>query len=257
MSSKFSKKLTTNLINLGYNQRMENFFENKTNTEVIKIIEDFYRAEAKDVINAVSHDIKNPLGIIDLSLGLLEDKLSTLLENAEPELKKKIEKFIGNINHGIERCQVILDNTLILRGSENTEVDTLEMKSFFENFSIYAKPSFKRAKISVTNDIDETIELRINIQLAAIAMISFLKLTTDSIIPNSSLSMKVTFENGHLVLNIASVSGENIFRHTEMADSYKYLKSKSDLIFSKLSSKYTIEEVSTNELRASLLWPNF
>lgn len=236
---------------------MDKIFENKSNAEVVKIIEEYYRNDAKDVINAISHDIKNPLGIIDLSLGLLEDKISTLLESADAELKKKIEKFIANINHGIERCQVILDNTTILRGSENTEVDTLSIKTFFDNFSLYVKSNFKRTKISVTNDIDESIEHRINIQVAATAMIGFLKLTVDSIIPNNSLGMTVRFENNHLLLNITSNDGSQIFRQTELSDSYKYLKTKSEALFSSLSIKYFIDEVSISEIRASLEWPKF
>lgn len=236
---------------------MDKIFKNKSNTEVVKIIEEYYRNDAKDVINAISHDIKNPLGIIDLSLGLLEDKISTLLESADPELKKKIEKFIANINHGIERCQVILDNTLILRGGQNNEVDTVSIKTFFENFSLYAKPNFKRAKISVTNEIEESIELSTNIQIAAIAMIGFLKLTVDSIIPNNSLGMTVRFENNHLVLKITSNDGSQIFRQTDFSDSYKYLKTKSEGLFSALSIKYLIDEVSISEIQASLEWPKF
>lgn len=236
---------------------MKNYLENKSVAEVVQILEDYYKAEARDVINSVSHDIKNPLGIIDLSLGLLEDKLGPLLEKIEPELAAKITKFIGNINHGIERCQVILDNTLLLRGSENEVVDTVIFKTFFENFSIFAKPSFKRSKISVTNEIDETIEVRANIQIAAQALVAFLKIATEPIIPNQSHSMTVHFGDNKLFLTIKTLDDQNIYMNTEESESFQFLKFKALSLFTTLNTTYKIEQVSATTIQAEFQWPKF
>lgn len=236
---------------------MKDIIKNKSPEEIIHLVESFYRNDAKDVINAVSHDIKNPLGIIDLSLGLLEDKISILLEKAEPELANKITKFIANINHGIERCQEILDNTLMLRGNESsTEVDTVVFNKFFEDFSLFAKPSFKRAKVSIENTISPEIEVKVSRQLAAKLLIGFLKLTNESISPTTSLTMKVSFVSGELIFEFRSASGEPVHCKSDVSDEHKYLISKFDELVSALGTTYKIN-LESGKLYASLKWPNF
>ena len=87
----------------------------KSSKEAIEILSKYFQDESHQLVSSVSHDVKNPLGIIDLSVGLLEDRLSKVLENEDEKIKKKIFKFLDNINVGLEKCEEILDNVLLLR----------------------------------------------------------------------------------------------------------------------------------------------
>lgn len=234
---------------------MKNIFV-KENQTLISDLDKMYLQESSDLVNAVAHDIKNPLGIIDLSLGLLEDKIEQILVNTDEEQANKIRKFLSNINHSIERCQVILDNTIAIRSlSSSNEVDTLELKTFFEEFYIYAKPNLKRSKISIENCLEEDFELQINKQACAKLIILFLKVTAEKTGSNASSVMNISFNDNKLLLKIYSRTNEAIDLKEDTNQS-NFLKYQLDNLCQNLKTDYKIEKVE-NTIIATLNWPNF
>ena len=73
---------------------------NKNQEEIIETLTNYFNTESHNLVSSVAHDVKNPLGIIDLSLGLLEDRVEKLLENEDEKTKAKIMKVIDNIRVG-------------------------------------------------------------------------------------------------------------------------------------------------------------
>ena len=96
---------------------METSLKNLPQQELLTLLENFYEQENNDIVIACAHDVKNPLGIIELSLGLLEDKLSPILEGQDQIKSQKILGLINNINIALARCEKTLDSTISLRKS--------------------------------------------------------------------------------------------------------------------------------------------
>ncbi|EQC52376.1 histidine kinase dimerization/phospho-acceptor domain-containing protein [Bacteriovorax sp. DB6_IX] len=129
----------------------------KDQEQLINAFSKYQDNEVHDLMGSVSHDIKNPLGIIELSLGLLEDKVEKLLEGEDEKVQAKIQNFFNNIGVGLERCQEILDAALdIKRNDIEASPGAIEdLKFFCDQYYIFSKPKLKRKKINFENTIVE------------------------------------------------------------------------------------------------------
>ncbi|EQC46529.1 histidine kinase [Bacteriovorax sp. Seq25_V] len=236
---------------------METFLKNKSSIEIINTLDTYFQQESSDILNAVSHDVKNPLGIIELSLGLLEDRIEPLLENIEEAQAAKIKNFFKNISIGIERSQEILENTMLIRSNSlSDEKKEMKIHNFFESFSIYAKPSFKRAKISTENCLDLDLIKNFNIRSHALLLIHFLKFISESIESETHMTLKASFADDSFIFTAVSVSDAEVrLKKIENNDQFSLLCEKLDSLATKLISHYSIENTSAKEVTAKLSWP--
>jgi len=237
---------------------METFLKQNSKEEIIQTLNEYYERESHDLLSAISHDIKNPLGIIDLSLGLLEDRLEKILQNTDPVQADKVRSFVKNINIGIERCQEILENTMLIRSSSEALERTakkMQVFDFFENFSIFAKPSFKRAKLSLDNCIDPTIEKEFELKTTALLLISFLKVMCNGLSPESNIVMKVEFIQEAFKFTISSMHGE-VLSYNERRDDQSILtKERFNQLVRKLKCKTEISSSAGTEIVPTLSCP--
>jgi light-regulated signal transduction histidine kinase (bacteriophytochrome) len=133
----------------------------KTQDELVTAYTQYYEEEMHDLMSSVAHDVKNPLGIIELSLGLMEDKVGKLLDGEDEKLQAKIKNFFNNINVGLERCQDILDSSLDVKRTDmpNTPSEIEDLKTYVDKFYVFAKPKLKRKRINFDNAIEESVKL--------------------------------------------------------------------------------------------------
>lgn len=133
--------------------------------EVLRCVLEYANRESHELVSSVAHDVKNPLGIIDLSLGLLEDRTEKILEEIEDDkVKKKIRTFLENISIGLEKCEYILDNVLLLRRMdadyEATHSDSIA--SLLDHYYIFSKPALKSKRISFEHSVEGSVLVNIN-----------------------------------------------------------------------------------------------
>ncbi len=136
-----------------------------TKEELLHEIIHMTNMNSHELVSSVAHDVKNPLGIIDLSAGLLEDKIEKALESVDDEkLKKKIRTFIENISIGLEKCEVILDNVLLLKriDGDYKKVEDVCISELINHYFIFSKPALKSKKMSFECMIEETVNIKLN-----------------------------------------------------------------------------------------------
>lgn len=115
-----------------------------------------------EVSSSVAHEINNPMGIISLSLTILEHELS-FLEIQSEEKKKKIKTTIENIEVSITRTSQIISN--LLDFSREGSKDKLETKNFSTVLSktlIFIEEKLKKNKIILnTENLNKDINILI------------------------------------------------------------------------------------------------
>lgn len=175
---------------------MKKILLEKNQEELINAYTTHNAKEVHDLMSSVSHDVKNPLGIIELSLGLMEDKVEKLLEGQEEKVQDKIRNFFNNINVGLERCQEILDSSLDIKRTDipDNPAEIEDLKIFCDHYYIFAKPKLKRKRINFSNDIAENTKITTVPHLLAKFLIESINYCTYNVDCPEGAFMELTYE---------------------------------------------------------------
>ncbi|OIQ20759.1 MAG: hypothetical protein BM556_02115 [Bacteriovorax sp. MedPE-SWde] len=223
---------------------MENNLKNKTADELVEGFSKYYAREQHDIMSSVAHDVKNPLGIIELSLGLMEDKVEALLEGADEKLEKKIRSFFGNINIGLERCQDILDATLDVQRTDmpDSPDEISDLKEFCDKFYIFAKPKLKRAKISFENSIEEGITITTIPHLLAKSLIHSVSFCAINTASETGSMMNLSYDGTNFIFKLTPKSeGETKLSKLKTHDNDVF-NERFRLIREELGADFSIEQ---------------
>jgi light-regulated signal transduction histidine kinase (bacteriophytochrome) len=168
----------------------------KNQEELINAFTSHNAKEVHDLMSSVSHDVKNPLGIIELSLGLMEDKVEKLLIGQDEKIQDKIRNFFNNINVGLERCQEILDSSLDIKRTDipDTPAEIEDLKVFCDNYYIFAKPKLKRKRINFSNAIEENVKITTIPHLLAKFLIESINYCTYNVECPEGAFMEITYD---------------------------------------------------------------
>ncbi len=176
----------------------------KSSKEAIEILSKYFQDESHQLVSSVSHDVKNPLGIIDLSVGLLEDRLSKALENEDEKVKKKIFKFLDNINVGLEKCEEILDNVLLLRRLDADYENKIDfsLKNLIDSHYIFSKPALKSKNINFDNQVPSDVMINLNEKSFTMVLNGALVNISDKLTSSDGSLMTATSDGNKLIFII-------------------------------------------------------
>ncbi len=223
---------------------MENNLKNKTSEELVEGFSKYYAREQHDIMSSVAHDVKNPLGIIELSLGLMEDKVESLLEDADEKLQKKIRNFFGNINIGLERCQDILDATLDVQRIDmpDSPAEISDLKEFCEKFYIFAKQKLKRSKISFENSIEENVVITTIPHLLAKCLIHSISFCAINTVSENGSMMNLSYDGTNFIFKLTSKSEGDIKLNRLETHDNDVFNERFRLIREELGADFSIEQ---------------
>ena len=184
---------------------------NKNQEEIIDTLTNYFNTESHNLVSSVAHDVKNPLGIIDLSLGLLEDRVEKLLENEDQKTKAKIMKFIDNISVGLEKCEQILDNVLLLRRMDaDYEVKRdFGISQLITNHHIFSKPALKTKTVSFEVSIGDDQMVNVNEKAFTMVLNGAIRSIVDHLATDTGAYATAYYENKQIKIVLVSKKEEN------------------------------------------------
>ncbi len=214
--------------------------------EILRCVLEYANRESHELVSSVAHDVKNPLGIIDLSLGLLEDRTEKILTEVEDEkIKKKIRTFLENISVGLEKCEYILDNVLLLRrmDADYEEIRSASLASLLNHYYIFSKPALKSKKISFEHSIEETVLVKVNRKSFIMVLNGALGEIVNSISCEKGAIAQASFESNTIIITLNSK--DEAFPLKLQRDNGLEVEIKTQLFYDELertSYRYSINE---------------
>lgn len=231
---------------------MKSDLESKTQDELIKVLTDFYNQENSDVISAVAHDVKNPLGIIELSVGLMEDRLEKVLEGQDEKLVSKIKSFMGNINVALDRCQAVLDHTIIFRKYlDDDKVTKVNAHDFINEFYIYSKPSLKRKRINFENIVETEKTFEGSLERLSKALCFSLIYCSQNIQSENSIFLTIDFNENTFTFKFKGKEDLPVKYVESTEETHEVFNHRLKQYFDEKNIKFNFEE-SGNDFIASL-----
>ena len=143
-------------------------------------------------ISSLSHDMKNAMGIIELSLGLIESKIAGLEEQLGSATIAKFTSLINNSHTGLDKGQQLLTNALCYKREYNMKDEILNIKSLIDQSTIFIKSEFKDYNVQFQNDVDDSIEVTTSRSALMNTIISAVHLIFNKIEKNESYNLEVT-----------------------------------------------------------------
>lgn len=106
-----------------------------------------------EVASSIAHEVNNPMGIISLSLSILEDEFSYLTIES-PKKTRKIKNCFQNIEDSVERTSTIVSNLLdFSRESSKDKQNNKSLSAIFNKTLIFIEGKLKKQKVKL--EIDE------------------------------------------------------------------------------------------------------
>ena len=106
-----------------------------------------------EVAGSIAHEVNNPMGVISLSLSLIEDEINSV-EGVGPVKKELINRYLHNIDDSVTRTTSIVSHFLDF--SRDSKKDKQEIKTVQETFDktfIFIEEKVKRNKIDLKINI--------------------------------------------------------------------------------------------------------
>ena len=131
--------------------------QNQIEVERAKSIHNQRLATLGEVAGSIAHEVNNPMGVISLSLSLLEREMN-IMKNIDEEQSQRLVKYFKNIEDSVQRTTSIV--SYFLDFSRDSKKDKLEQKNVKEIFSksfIFIDEKIKKSKIKLTLNIDGNI----------------------------------------------------------------------------------------------------
>ncbi|MCK4858329.1 MAG: HAMP domain-containing histidine kinase [candidate division Zixibacteria bacterium] len=99
----------------------------------------------KQILSGIAHEIKNPLGGIEIYAGLLEEELSRRLpENASAEPQSYLNKVIKELHHLKQIVLVYLDYARPLK----SQLESLAVEAIFKDIHRLLQPEMRQKEVS-------------------------------------------------------------------------------------------------------------
>jgi len=136
-----------------------------------------------EIASSVAHEINNTMGIVSLSLTMLENELEQLEINSEKK-KENIRKSISNIENSVERTSQIISN--LLDFSREGSKDRLESKNLdlvLNKTLLFIEEKLKKNKITLnTQGLDKDINIYIKETQFSQILVNLFNNSIDSLI---------------------------------------------------------------------------
>jgi signal transduction histidine kinase len=130
---------------------------NEIERERARTIHNQKLASLGEVAGSIAHEVNNPMGVISLSLSLLEREVKELTQNNE-EKSKLLMGYFKNIEDSVHRTTSIV--SYFLDFSRDSKRDKLEIKNVKEIFSktfIFIDEKINKSRIKLDIDISDEI----------------------------------------------------------------------------------------------------
>ncbi|OUR96540.1 hypothetical protein A9Q84_09330 [Halobacteriovorax marinus] len=158
-----------------------------------------------EVASSIAHEVNNPMGVISLSLSILEDEFHFLkITNAKKS--EKIERCLNNIDDSVTRTSSIISNLLdFSRESSKDKQDNKKLKILIDKTLIFIESKIKKQKVRILiEDMDSELNVFIKETQFSQVLINLLNNSIDALENCSVKKITITnrSENGYCYLGI-------------------------------------------------------
>jgi signal transduction histidine kinase len=145
-----------------------------------------------EVAGSIAHEVNNPMGVIALSLSLIEDEVASL-KDIDSTKKELIKRYLQNIDDSVDRTTSIVSHFLDF--SRDSKKDKQEIKSIKETFDktfIFIEEKIKRNKINLKINIpDKKVTCYIKETQFSQVMVNLINNSIDALLNSSIKKIKI------------------------------------------------------------------
>lgn len=145
----------------------------------------------------LAHEINNPLGIISLSISIVEDQAMKSKEALGDGLDK-IMSYIDNVDNAIERTKEIIQKLVLFSKNEDQDnIREITVENFIRNALIFCKNRIKNLQIQVEEDFVRDYKLKTKVGPLMQAYVSILFNALESFEETDHESAKIILAGHH------------------------------------------------------------
>lgn len=127
-----------------------------------------------EVAAGLAHEINNPLGIISLSISIVEDQVMKVKESLG-EGHDKILSYIANVDNAIERTKEIIQKLVLFAKDESIDVVAeISVENFIRNSLVFCKNRIKNLQVQVEENFEKDFKFKTKIAPLMQAYVSVL-----------------------------------------------------------------------------------
>ncbi len=148
-----------------------------------------------EVASSIAHEINNPMGIISLSLTMLEHELS-FIEIQSEEKKNKISTTMRNIESSVNRTSKIISNLLdFSREGSKDKLESKNLNTILSKTLIFIEEKMKKNKIKLdTSSLDTTLNIITKETQFSQVLVNLINNSIDALKNSSVKEIKISTE---------------------------------------------------------------
>ncbi|PIK16694.1 ATP-binding protein [Halobacteriovorax sp. JY17] len=148
-----------------------------------------------EVASSIAHEINNPMGIISLSLTMLEHELS-FIEIQSEEKKNKISTTMRNIESSVNRTSKIISNLLdFSREGSKDKLESKNLNTILSKTLIFIEEKMKKNKIKLDiSSLDTTLNIITKETQFSQVLVNLINNSIDALKDSSIKEIKISTE---------------------------------------------------------------